>query len=143
VIRGLDTSFIIQLEVGAHARHRQARALRDRFLDAGDRFALAPQVLAEFVHIVTDARRFELPLSAEAAVRRAEAWWNAEEVVPALPNEHTTLRFLSWMREHRLGRKRLLDTLLAATYHTNEIASVVTSNIRDYAIFGCFEVVGV
>lgn len=141
MIRGLDTVFLVQLEVAGHPQHAAARAVRDRLLDAGDRFALAPQVLAELIHVITDDRRFERPLSVEQARLRAEAWWNAEEVTAALPNEHTVPRFFSWFREHGLGRKRLLDTMLAATYITNDIASIVTSNARDYADFGCFELV--
>ena len=39
----------------------------DEFLDRGDRFALAPQSLAEFVHTVTDPRRFQVPLTMETA----------------------------------------------------------------------------
>ena len=49
--------------------------------------------------------------------------------------------FLSWIAEHKLGRKRLLDTLLAATYFSNGVRSIVSSSARDYGIFGCFEVV--
>jgi len=45
-----------------------------------DRFALAPQVLAEFIHIVTDPKRFSSPLTVELALRRAETWWNSKEV---------------------------------------------------------------
>lgn len=139
MIYGIDTSFIVQVEVALHPGHEQARELRDRVLDAGDRFALAPQVLAEVIHVVTDERRFARPLSIEAARQRAEAWWNAEEVAPALPNEHTAAQFFNWLSEHRLGRKRLLDTLLAATYRSNDITAIITANTRDFAIFGCFE----
>jgi len=140
VIIGLDTSFVVQLEVAGHPGHEQARTMRDSRLNAGDRFALAPQVLAEFVHVVTDARRFERPLSVEAALSRAGAWWNADEVAPVYPNEHTVTLFLGWLRDHRLGRKRLLDTLLAATYFTNEVTAIVTANARDYSVFASFEV---
>jgi predicted nucleic acid-binding protein len=140
MIIGLDTSFLVQLDVVGHPGHQRARTLRDHRLDIGDRFALAPQVLAEFVQVVTGARRFERPLSVEAALARADAWWNADEVSPIYPNEHTTSRFLTWLREHRLGRKRLLDTLLAATYLTNEVKAIVTANARDYGVFDSFEV---
>jgi predicted nucleic acid-binding protein len=139
VIHGVDTTFMVQVEVIGHPGYGPSRSLRDRLLDAGDTFALAPQVLAEFIHIVTDERRFERPLSVSAARERAEHWWSAAEVTHALPNEHTCPRFLAWMREHRLGRKRLLDTLLAATYFTNDVRSIVTSNARDFGVFGCFE----
>ena len=39
------------------------------------------------------------------------------------------------------GRKRLLDTQLAATYFCQDVRSIVSSNIRDFEIFGCFDVI--
>ncbi|MBX3269933.1 MAG: PIN domain-containing protein [Sandaracinaceae bacterium] len=142
MIHGLDTSFLVQVEIAQHPGHETARGQLDERLDRGDSFALAPQVLAELIHVVTDPRRFERPLSQAQARRRAEAWWQASEVVQTLPNEHTVPQFLAWLTEHDLGRKRLLDTLLAATYATNEIDSILTGNARDFAVFGCFTLVG-
>lgn len=141
MIHGVDTSFVVQLEVMGHPKHRAARRVRDTLLDRGDAFALAPQVLAEVIHIVTDPRRFERPLDMAQARERAEAWWTSREVVHAMPAEHTAPQFLTWLRKHDLGRKRLLDTLLAATYFGNDIHSIVTSNARDFEVFGCFQVV--
>jgi len=40
-----------------------------------------------------------------------------------------------------LGRKRLLDTLLAATYHHAGIQSVLTTNPADFATLGVFRCV--
>ena len=55
---GLDTSFLVAVEVACHKDHEVARTAIDSLRQKGDRFAIAPQVLAEFVHIVTDSRRF-------------------------------------------------------------------------------------
>lgn len=137
---GLDTTFLVEAEVQEHPAHRQARRLLDRLLDSGRPLGLAPQVLAEFVHIVTDARRFQRPLSMPEAVARAELWWGAREIQPILPTRDSSLLFLRWMAEHRLGRKRLLDTQLAATYHCAGIDTLVTSNGRDFGVFGCFRI---
>ena len=49
---------------------------------------------------------------------------------------HEVTQASASLREHALGRKRLLDTLLAATYFTNDIRSVVTTNQRDFLVFG-------
>jgi predicted nucleic acid-binding protein len=140
LIHGLDTSFMVQLEVARHPGHEASRALFDRLLDSGESFALAPQVLAEFVHIVTDSNRFEQPLPVSRAIARVEHWWQARDVVPVFPNDTTVARFHAWMREHALGRKRLLDTMLAATYFTNDVRSILSTNARDFAVFGCFSI---
>jgi predicted nucleic acid-binding protein len=143
VIRGLDTSFLILVEVANHPGHEEARKVRDRLLSREDTLAIAPQVLAEFIHVVTDGRRFSRPLTMEQARERAAVWWHAMEVRPVFPNQDTTPLFFRWLGEHGLGRKRLLDTLLAATYWSNEVRSVVTSNARDFRTFGCFDVLEV
>jgi predicted nucleic acid-binding protein len=110
-------------------------------LAAGDTFALAPQVLAEFLHIVTDARRFANPLEMSAAIALSDQWWTAQEVAHVFPGESASRQFLNWMQQHRLGRKRLLDTLLAATYWQAGISSVLTTNPADFGVFGCFQCV--
>jgi predicted nucleic acid-binding protein len=141
VIRGLDTTFLVEVEIAGHPLHRAARRLLARCADAGDTFGLAPQVLAEFIHVVTDPRRFERPLAVEEALRRAEQWWLAADVVHVFPDERTPSCFLGWLNEHKLGRKRLLDTLLAATYFTGGVRSILTTNARDFRTFRCFDVV--
>lgn len=135
---GIDTSFLVAVEVGSHADHARARAQFQKLLKAGDSFAIAPQILAEFIHIVTDPRRFSAPLELEQAVERAELWWNAVEVIPVFPTTDSSLLFLGWLAEHRLGRKRLLDTMLASTFLANNVTSVLTLNRDDFEIFGKF-----
>jgi hypothetical protein len=44
---------------------------------------------------------------------------------------HAVRLFFQWMADHQLGRKRLLDTLLAATYSAAGITSIVSTNARD------------
>ena len=58
MIHGVDTGFLVAAEVLEHAQHAAARDTLKRLLTAGDFFAVAPQVLAEFIHVVTDPRRF-------------------------------------------------------------------------------------
>ncbi len=135
---GIDTGFLVALEIIEHADHAAARALLARLIGAGDRLALAPQVLAEFLHIVTDPRRFAQPLDMTAARRIALEWWLGREVEQVFPDDGATQLFLSWMERHRLGRKRLLDTQLAATYRRAGVTSLLTTNPGDFGIFGEF-----
>jgi predicted nucleic acid-binding protein len=141
MVRGLDTTFLVEAEVAGHPHHVWARAELDAVLSRGDSFAIAPQVLAEFIHVVTDPKRFSMPLRPEQALTRAETWWQAEEVVRVFPSDDSCALFLEWMRTYELGRKRILDTLLAATYYAYGIRSILSSNARDYAVFGCFSVI--
>jgi predicted nucleic acid-binding protein len=138
MIHGLDTGFLVAAEVAEHADHGAARQTLSTLVAAGDRIAIAPQVLAEFIHVVTDPRRFTGPLSMDEAREIAEQWWTASEVERVFPNDTATQQFLSWLQQFSLGRKRLLDTLLVATYHQAGIQSILTTNASDFAIFGVF-----
>jgi len=138
VIHGLDTGFLVAAEVTEHAEHIAARDTLARLISAGDLIAIAPQVLAEFIHIVTDPRRFAQPLDMTAARQLAEEWWTAREVVRVFPDDAATHQFLAWLQQYSLGRKRLLDTFLAATYGQAGIQSLLTTNQTDFIVFGLF-----
>lgn len=135
---GIDTGFLVAAEVVEHAGHASARQRLVELLATGDRFAITPQVLAEFVHVVTDPRRFAQPLDMARARGLAEQWWTARDTDQVFPDEVSTRLFLDWLRRHQLRRKRLLDTLLAATYRQAGILSLLTTNPSDFAVFGDF-----
>jgi predicted nucleic acid-binding protein len=128
---GIDTSFLVAFEVSSHPLHCHARSLAERH--AGDGFALAPQVLAEFVHVVTDAHRFGKPLATGSAIERAERWWTAREVTRVFATAESTGLFLQWMTRLNLGHKRLLDTQLAARYKAAGVSLIATTRFRDFA----------
>jgi predicted nucleic acid-binding protein len=99
-------------------------------------------VLAEFVHIVTDARRFKLPLTMAQALVEAAGWMDASDVEHVAPDDQAVKWFLEEMGRHRLGRKRVLDTMLAATYRSAGITSLLTLNGPDFAVFGELTCIG-
>lgn len=138
MIHGLDTSFLIAVELTTHPRHAAARQLLKSLAGDGDRFALCPPVLAEFVHVITDARRCSLALDIPAALLRAEQLWTAAETVQVFSSTRAVSQFFDWMRSFRLGRKRLLDTQLAASFQIAGVTSVLTLNRADFEVFGTF-----
>jgi predicted nucleic acid-binding protein len=134
---GVDTTFLVQLELVELPAHKAAHAfLQRQILRPQVPLALAPQVLAEFIHIVTDPRRFQKPLAAGEAVAKARFWWNAAEVRRLFPSSESTVLFLDWMQRHQLGRKRILDTQLAAIFWTAGVRQVLTANPADFQLFG-------
>jgi len=139
---GIDTDFLVAVEIAEHPFHREADALLQSLLADGHDLALAPQTLAEFIHLVTDGKRMPQPLTLAEAINRAEHWWQAAEVVRVFPDGQTVADFFSWLTRHQLGRKRLLDTMLAATFQSAGVKRVVTNNERDFKVLGGFEMVG-
>jgi predicted nucleic acid-binding protein len=90
---GLDTCFLVAHEVKDHPRYADSRALFRQCVSNGDDFALAPQVLAELVHVLTDQRRFNPPLTMVEALQRAQMWWNAVEVTQVFPTDAAVNKF--------------------------------------------------
>ena len=137
MVKAIDTTFLIQLEVRESAGHEKAHLfLQQGLLADGHQLGLVPQVLEEFIHVCTDPRRFERPLSMTEAVDKADFWWRASEVQQVLPSAEAVVLFLEWMRGLRLGRRRIHDTLLAATCVTTGIKEIVTSDRDGFQVFG-------
>jgi predicted nucleic acid-binding protein len=141
MIHGIDTSLLVAAELVAHSKHEPSRAMVQQMAQSGENMAVAPQVLAEFVHAVTDSRRCKVPLTVPTALQRADEIWNAATVVQVFPDATAVSQFFDWMRQHRLGRKRLLDTLLAATYWSAGVRSIATLNRADFDLFRSFTIV--
>lgn len=142
MIHGIDTDFMVAAEILEHPYHLGAHALIEQLIGDGHSLAVAPQTLAEFIHVVTDSKRMPVPLAMADAVARAEHWWQSAEVVRVFPDAESGGGFLNWLREYRLGRKRLLDTLLAATFFQAGIRRIITNNDADYKVFGVFTIIG-
>lgn len=141
---GLDTSFLIGLSVSEHPAHATCWDLfTDQIRGRAGSMALTAQVLAEFAHVVTDPRRFERPLTMSEALELCNLWWNSRECRQVMADFDAGALFLTWMESHRLGRRRLLDTLLAASYYCAGVRRVATTDWRDFATYDVFEVIGI
>ena len=136
MIIGLDTDVLVHwLMQGAPRQARVQSRILAHLGNPGARFAIAPQCLNEFVHVVTDSKRFVSPLPMHEAIDLASQLWRAEEVVPVLPTVTAVARTWDLLAKHGLGRKRILDTSLAATLESAGIRELWTFNIKDYALF--------
>ncbi len=138
---GVDTSFLIDFEIAEHPLCKSARTLAQHY--ASSCFAITPQVLTEFIHVVTDPRIFVQPLSMGEALKRSNRWWNAREVLQVFPSSRSVSLFHQWLTKHNLGIKRLLDTMLAAIYVENEIAKIISTDARDFNLFKPLQIVNI
>ena len=138
---GIDTDFLVAVEIRDHPFHREADALLQSLLRDGHDLALVPQTLAEFIHIVTDGKRMPQPLTMAEAISRAEHWWQAVEVVRVFHDGPAVRDFFVWLTRYQLGRKRLLDTMLAASFQSAGVKRILTNNGRDFKVLGDFETI--
>jgi len=142
-VLALDTDVLVNWAHAGAGRHREARRLIERELaGATSRLALTASVVLEFLHVVTDTRRFDMPLSMDEAAEVASEIWNSPDVdrIPAAPR--VVPRTLELLRRHRLGRKRIHDTALAATLESAGVRRLATWNPGDFEVFGFLELVG-
>ena len=135
---GIDTTFLIQLTVQEAQKHRSAQELMKKKLRFG--FCLTPQIISEFIHIVTDNKRFEKPLSVPEALLKSGEYWHAAGTRHVFPDEQSMQLFHEWMIAYHLGRKRILDTMVAAVYYTAGVRKILSSNGRDFKVFEVFEI---
>jgi predicted nucleic acid-binding protein len=144
VILGIDTDVLVSWTMAGSSRHGAVRKIIEyEAHERGSLLGLTPQVIHEFLHVVTDPKRFENPLSMPMALRVARALWESEEVVQILPTLEVLPRTLELMESLRLGRKRILDTALAATLEFAKVRRLATLNAGDFEIFPFLETIEV
>lgn len=139
---GIDTDVLVSWAMLGAPHHAAARRLLETEVGArGTPIALTPQVFFEFIHVVTDPRRFVRPMEMEQAVSIARGLWDAPETIRVLPGPAMLHRVFELLESLRLGRKRILDTALAVTLSQAGVSRLATLNGKDYEILELLEVV--
>ena len=139
---GLDTNVLIHAHLQVSQDSEKVRTfLKSLLHEAGVRLFLSPLVLHEFVHIVTDARRFEPPVAMSEAVALARGYLHRSNVECLPVDEQAMALALQTIERKSFGRKRIADTLFAATLLTNDVSSIVTCNPGDFVSFEELEVI--
>lgn len=140
--RGIDTNVLIYAQFAHFAEHGAVRRFLLEELRTADReLVLSPLVLAEFVHVVTDARRFSPPLTMGEACATSRVWLGHSNVTIVDADETVWLDVLERLERHGLGRKRVADTLFAATLFRHGVRQVITCNPRDFMVFPELQVI--
>ncbi len=138
---GLDCNILIQLAFADHPANAKTIAAVQSEIQKGEKLVFPSLVVAEFLHVATDARRFTPPLTMTEALDWIEEILKNPMVSLLETSQSSMVQTLRWMREFNLGRKRILDTELAAVLHSNGVHCLLTSNPADFAVFGVLEIV--
>lgn len=137
---GLDTSFLIDLYWQDSPRNKNARDLFSRIVkDDSVELAIFFNCFNEFLHVITDSKRFENAFSIAEAIDVIDSWCDLDRVKVLYPTDTSFKRTLAWMNMYRLGRNRINDTQMASCYLSNNITSIITANPKDFEIFQSFE----
>ena|SRR6185295_12684251 len=140
---GLDCNVLVHLAFADHPANSVTLAAVQAETGRGSKLAFPSLDINEFLHVATDPKRFNPPLTMTDALNWAEDFLANPMVELIEPNRAATEQTLRWMHQFNLGRKRILDTHLAAILHTAGINRLMTSNPGDFAVFGVVEVVAV
>jgi predicted nucleic acid-binding protein len=139
---GIDTNILVQLCLANHPGNKATLAAVQQELQAGNVIVFTASVVAEFLHVITDSRRFTDALSMTEALDWVDEFLQNSNSVQFIPTTEQSARLaMDWIRKFQLGRKRLLDTNLAAAIYVAGGRRIVTSNPNDFAVFNVLEVI--
>ena len=136
MICGVDANVLIYSAIQSMPEHKRVLSFFERRVLTGEiTCAVTFQVILEFIHITTDPRRFDHPLTMAESTEIVEQYWRSTNWRQLTPQPGTGIRVLELLRQYSLGRKRLLDTYLAATLLDNGITTLITCDQSDFKIF--------
>jgi len=138
---GLDCNILVQLAFADHAANVKTLVAVQVETNKGEKLVFPSLVVAEFLHVATDSRRFEPPLSMTEALDWIDDFLKNPAVSLLEPTPASMAQTLRWMRQFSLGRKRILDTQLAAVLLVGGVRRLLTSNPADFQVFGVLETV--
>lgn len=139
---GIDTTFLIDLEIADSPRHKAALKLFNKWLgEKHSVLAIYNQSFLEFQHVITDSKRFNSPLTMEEAIERSWFWIDQERIKIIYPTESSLKRALLWCNMYKLGRKRIQDTNMAAAFAEAGVSELWTANPADFEILETFDLV--
>ena len=140
---GIDTTFLIDLEIKESPRHERAVEIFNKWREEKNSFlVIYSNVFNEFLHVITDAKRFVNPVPMATAIERCWYWIDHQRVKVVYSSDDSLKRLLLWMSMHELGRKRINDTTMAAVYAQEGVSKIITANPADFEILKTFEVIG-
>lgn len=132
----MDANVLIYSAIKSMPQHKTVRSFfQGRVLTGQLTCAVSFTVLLEFLHVTTDSKRFDFPLTMEESIEIVQNYWNASNWKRLLPAVTTGNRTLDLLQKHRLGRKRLLDAYLVAMLIDNHVNTLITCDRTDFGIF--------
>ncbi len=142
MIQAVDTDVLVYTHLPATAeQERVRRFLHSRLAAPRVTLAVTPMVLHELVHVITDPRRFDPPVTMSEALAIARLYIGRSNITCLAPDEEALADAFTLLEHHQLGRKRIADTLLAATLLRHGVSEIITCNTADFAPFDGLKVV--
>ncbi len=134
--RGLDTNVLIYAQMPGFEAHSEVRRFLLEQLEIPDlTLIVTPGILHEFVHVITDGRRFDPPVTMAEALAVARLFLGRSNFECIGASETILFEAFDLLEHHGLGRKRIADTVLAATLLHHGVSELITCNPKDFEVF--------
>lgn len=135
--RGVDTNVLIYAHMPELPHHPGVRSfLLDQLSRSDITLVVTPVILHELVHVVTDGRRFAPPVPMTDALALARLYVGHANVECISLDAFAVIRALDLLEQHRLGRKRIADTLFAASLLNCGVRELITCNLSQGSALG-------
>jgi len=126
----VDTNVLIYSTVSSSPWHQEARGWLAALLDEGIELCIIPQIVREYLVILTRGDIFEEQFTPEEALDELEA------ILPTFilldENEETVSHLRNLVRRYQVRGKSVHDANIVASMLTHDITRLVTYNTRDF-----------
>src|SRR5262245_3068827 len=124
---GVDTNVLIYAHLSESPHHARLRSfLLERLSRDAVSVVSTPAILHELVHLVTDGRRFSPPLAMSDALALARFYLEHAQVECIRLDAAAVASAFELIDRHQLGRKRIADTLFAASLLGQGVQELIT-----------------
>jgi predicted nucleic acid-binding protein len=132
----VDSNVLVTAHAPSVPRHQLAREfLREQLRISDVTLVVTSLVLQEFVHVVSDPRRFEPVVPMSEALALANGYLGRTNVQCLAVDDSACRLAFQLLERHGLGRNRIADCLLAATLLEQGVHRLATFDVRDFALF--------
>lgn len=131
----VDTNVLVYSLFTDAAQHAAASDLLDKAQNGDLTLCFTPQVLAELYAVITDSRRVTSPYEPADAIKAIELFLAMPGIeLLSVPLDLVT-RWIALLRQHPVKRGEVFDLQLIAVMLANNVQSVYTFNVADFARF--------
>lgn len=128
----LDTNVLVYAIDSASSFHEKARSV----LSSTRNYDISPQIIFEFLSLVTHAKRVRSPLRPDQA-KQALRLILARPNVEVLPIDREAMdKALSLASKHKLVGPRVFDALVAGVMLQHKIPVIITANVKHFQSLG-------
>ena len=129
----LDTNVLVYATDLDSPYFRSARTL---FNDMERTYAISPQILFEFMSVVTNPRRVRTPLSPGEANEVLKAFLSRPNLNLLPIDGQTVHKALSLALKYKLIGPKVFDALVAGVMLRYKIPVIITANVKHFQPFG-------